>query len=457
MKNVFGIPLLLPLLLLLRLERCSALLVTRLREASRLCTYHNRPFALRLVPDQQQQDGDGKARLPNDSQPSRTIPTIGSKSTQSKPCTKSKVTGSNNNNNNQQPRRPFSSPGERRQRTVGNFMRNFSNGEEINTWMNNKVREQKLGGPSPFPPAWSSRDETDFVRTLRDVGAYQALEQFVHHFARKNVFVFTAAISAMANSRNAKVRARALIIFDKMDETGVLPSSFTFAALFQSVDGPEEAKQLMLKLQQTYKSKVAFSVDSFNQAIIACSRRIPGRHPSNKSWQVALDLAQSMRREGLRPNLWTYTSLLNVCAQTGQVRIAMSLFREIESNPDLTPNSRVYGSLLNVCAQAGDFVLASDVLKTMQENGININLFHCSAFLKALSRNGKVEMCLQVLDMMTGAAAQPNNETVKVGAFQMADFPRIAPDLVGTYQKSSPAFVCFMGESSHSYCTLLYT
>ena len=433
MKNVFGMP----LLLLLRLGWCSSLLVTGPRQTIRLCPYHSRRFALQAAPDQQQQqDGDGGTSPPSFSPSSRTIPPAGNRPSQSKPYIKSKFTGSNNNNNNnnnQHPRRQVSSSGGRRQqRPVENFMRDFSNGEEIRTWMNDKIREQKLGGPSPFPPTWSSRDETDFIRALRDMGAYQALELFVYHFARKNIFVFTAAISAMAKSRDANIRARALIVLDKMDETGVLPSSFTFAALFQSVDGPEKAKQLMMRLQQTYKGKFSFSVDSFNQAIIACSRRIPGRHPSNKSWQVALDLAQSMRREGLRPNLWTYISLLNVCAQTGQVRIAMSLFREIESNPDLTPNSRVYVSLLNVCAQAGDYVLANDVLKTMQENGIIINLFHCSAFLKALSRNGKVDMCLQVLDMMTGITAQPSNQTAKVGAFQMTEFPRIAPDLVGT-------------------------
>jgi len=314
---------------------------------------------------------------------------------------------------------------------VDSFLRKFANKEEINQWMQDKVNEndsEKLATNSFFPQTWSSRDETDFIRALRDMGAYQALELFVYRFARKNVFVYTAAISALANSRDRRMRFRALRLLDKMDEDRVLPTSFTFEALFQSIDGPEAAKQLMTRLEP-YNKRTKFSVESFNQAIMACSRTPPRRHPTNKSWQLALDFAHNLRRQGLRPNLKTYTSLLHVCAQTGQVRIAMSLFREIESNPDLTPNERVYGSLLNVCAQAGNYKLASDLLQTMKKNENPINLYHCSAFLKALSMNGKVEISLQVLDMMTGVPLSHQSKD-SGSAFQATEIPRIAPDLV---------------------------
>lgn len=283
----------------------------------------------------------------------------------------------------------------------------------------------------PIDASWSSKDETDFIRYLRDRGAYQALEQYASVLARKNVYVYTAAISSLAGSKNRKIRKRAMLLLNKMDEAGVVPSSFTFAALFQSVDGPEEARKLMAMLQ-AYAGKTTWSTAAFNQAIMACSRReLYQKRPTNKSWQVALEFLHSLRAEGLSPDWKTYTALLYVCAQTGQLRIALSLAREIESNPDIAGNSRVWGALLNVCAQAGDYKQANEVLIKMQEGGHNINLADCSAFLKALSRNGLVKLSFEVLDQITGS-----NLACKVsrnhGAFtlQLAKLPRISPDLV---------------------------
>jgi len=324
----------------------------------------------------------------------------------------------------------------RRQGAFDALLGQFQSPEEIDAWIKALAQDHaqsKSSSTYHIDASWSSKDETDFIRYLRDRGAYQALEQYASVLARKNVYVYTAAISSLAGSKNQKTRKRAMLLLNRMDEAGVLPSSFTFAALFQSIDGPVEARKLMTLLQ-TYKGKTSWSTAAFNEAIMACSRRgMYQKRPTNKGWQVALEFLHNLRAEGLSPDWKTYTALLNVCSQTGQLKIALSLAREIESNPNIAENSRVWGALLNVCAQAGDYRQANEVLIKMQEGGHNINLADCSAFLKALSRNGLVKLSFEVLDLIAGsklASEISNHGVTTLATVQLAKLPQISPDLV---------------------------
>lgn len=51
--------------------------------------------------------------------------------------------------------------------------------------------------------SWSSYDETSFIRLLRDRRAYREIIEFMS-VARKNVYVYTAAISSLASSDDYK-------------------------------------------------------------------------------------------------------------------------------------------------------------------------------------------------------------------------------------------------------------
>ncbi|CAB9519440.1 Pentatricopeptide repeat-containing protein [Seminavis robusta] len=328
----------------------------------------------------------------------------------------------------------------KKQHEFAQILKPFRTPQEIDAWMQGLVTVQQRQSNnttvlSVFPPtSWSSRDETDFIRFLRDRQAFLGLELFACHLARQNVFVYTAAISSLATSKQRNVRNRVHSLLQSMDDAQVLPSALTFAALFQATDGPEEAKQMMTRLQHNYQ-ETTWSVEAFHQAILACARtRKNSRHkPSNKSWQTALEFTHNLRRNGLTPNVKTYSSLLHVCARTGQLRIAMSLMKELQSTTSLTANQKVWTNLLNVCAVAGDYSQANQVIQTMQTEGHAIKLAHCSALLKALSKHGMVELSMALLDMMTDwDGTNTNNKELQLQSTTELVKLRspVAPDLV---------------------------
>jgi len=122
------------------------------------------------------------------------------------------------------------------------FLQNFRSAEEINAWME-KLAEEKaretLKEQHKIFASWSSRQETRFIRNLRDREAYAAIVLFVEHFGRRNVFVYTAAIASLASSNTHQEKVFDLL--NEMDLYNVRPSPYTFSALFQAMQGPKEA------------------------------------------------------------------------------------------------------------------------------------------------------------------------------------------------------------------------
>lgn len=246
----------------------------------------------------------------------------------------------------------------------------------------------------------SPREETELVRLLGKRNAYDSMLSFLP-FSRRKTSTYTAAMSALSKSRNSTLRSRALKLLDEMDDIGVKPTSYTFAALFSSIDGALATTKLLERIRQ-YDSTDVLHV--YNAAILACSR-VPSsersqvnRDPST-SWQTALNIYFEMRKAGIAPNLQSYGSLLHVCAQSGQVRIALSLLEEMR-NRGLKPNAKVWGAALNVCAKAGDCHEATRLMSEMQRDGVNPNTRHLSSLLSALAKVGQDEMAMEILEGM---------------------------------------------------------
>jgi pentatricopeptide repeat protein len=292
----------------------------------------------------------------------------------------------------------------------------------IDAWMEKLAVASKTTSLSSFE-TWSVRHQIDFIRLLQSRGAYASIMIFVKHFSF-DVYVYTTAISAMALSQQH--RKKALVLLDEMDKRKILPTAYTFTALICSVDGPDDTRNIMKKLN-TYQ-KVRLTVEIYDSAIHACRRTPKGALPSNKDWQTALNLFQQMRRNRITPTTKTYVALLQVLARTGQVKMAVTLLEEIQNTPGLHADDRVWGAAMNVCAQAGDYQEAIRLIMEMQQLDCRPNTRHCSSLLKAFARAGQDKLALRALDMML---APPGSSNLPFdGGGQLFTLPPTPPDLV---------------------------
>jgi pentatricopeptide repeat protein len=123
-------------------------------------------------------------------------------------------------------------------------------------------------------------------------------------------------------------------------------------------------------------------------------------------------MLRELRRKGVEPDERSYAHVLHACAQSGQVRIALTLLEELSSTTVLQ-SPQIYGAALNACAKGQSVKDALVVLKGMQERSIPINTVHVGALLSALANSGEEGLALEILhNFENGTSAKLDEELV---------------------------------------------
>jgi pentatricopeptide repeat protein len=302
---------------------------------------------------------------------------------------------------------------------------------EINDWMKYMVQRNIKLRLDP-------RDGPEFIKELANREAYDAMLIYLRELSDRSVFVYTSAISVLAQSETC--RPRAMDLLDEMKDIGVEPTAYTFTALFSSVDGAQASTKLFERIRNNYPH-VTIGVEVYNAAIHACSRG------ERQDWNTALKLFFQMKNNGIKPNQPTFASLLHSCARAGQLRVALSLLQEMKLT--MIPNEKVWGAALNACAQAGNYKEATNILYDMQDMGITPTTWHLGALLTALAKAGQHELSLQMLDGL-----QAGNPIVfpVAGGNKKLLLPAVPLDLVAI---NTVLFACAKVENSKGAKELL--
>lgn len=278
--------------------------------------------------------------------------------------------------------------------------------DEIDTWMDAqalaRAKNVTIQMQTPLDNEWSSRDEANFIRSLRDYKAYRAIDIFIRYLAcNKNVFVYTAAIASLATAE--EYQETALQLLDHMEEHNVRPSPYTFAALFQASNCPEKVWALQTRLKRDYPS-VIWTLPVWEAAIYACSRG-PG------NWTMAQNFIAEMKQESLFPSARTFLALFQMCSTAANATQAVEILRYFLQADGMAVSPRIWGAALQVCAIAGDHVSAGTMLSWMQGKGHRANVRHCTAYLKALAASRQDRVALDFLEYMVHGQSIDRGQT----------------------------------------------
>ena len=279
----------------------------------------------------------------------------------------------------------------------------FEKAEDIDKWMGDQSIADEASIRDEFR-SWKVSRQHSFIRYLEKRRAYEAIDLFMDKFARENVYLFTTALFSVASSPDP--HPRALKLLHRMDQRRIKPTTLTFTALLGSAAGPKQTSE-MIKIIDGYKD-IQLDSEVYNSAIYGCQRKSRHRKSSEQSssseeqWKTALNLFQRMRRNRVHPTSKTYLALLQVVGKTEKIKIALSLFREAQSAPDVVIDDRLWGAILNVCAASAQYATAITLFNEMTASGHRPNLRHCSSLLRALAKAGKGGMAYEALDMMLG-------------------------------------------------------
>merc|ERR550514_1958448 len=108
-----------------------------------------------------------------------------------------------------------------------------------------------------------------------------------------------------------------------------------------------------------------------------------------------------MHEAGIQGDTISYTTVINACAQTGDVEKAESwLVRMLESNVE--PNTITFNAVIAACAKKGDGRRANEWLEKMRLAGILPNSFSYNTAAKAHAARGDYR---RVEELMAGLRA----------------------------------------------------
>ena len=144
-------------------------------------------------------------------------------------------------------------------------------------------------------------------------------------------------------------------------------------------------------------------IRQMNAIIDACSRSRP----------VRLDLSFSILRHApVAPNVYTFGSLMSVCARAGSAQHAIRLLRTMERDYGVEPNAVVYNTAVSACGRANPPQpdLALKLLQEARDRGLRMSVVGYNAAISAAAQAGDWPGAVSLLNQMEKQQIDVDND-----------------------------------------------
>ncbi|KAL7496583.1 hypothetical protein ACHAWT_004757 [Skeletonema menzelii] len=119
-------------------------------------------------------------------------------------------------------------------------------------------------------------------------------------------------------------------------------------------------------------------------------------------------LLTRMRRRGVRPTVFTYNSLLKICAQTAQWKEAVSILSQCQREPGVNPDLVTFTSTIRACARARKTDKAMEIFRAVKDMGVKMDVYCYTTAMDACAKGRRWKVALSLLDEMKENGIEPN-------------------------------------------------
>mmetsp|Transcript_9130 Transcript_9130/g.18876 ORF Transcript_9130/g.18876 Transcript_9130/m.18876 type:complete len:596 (-) Transcript_9130:525-2312(-) len=150
------------------------------------------------------------------------------------------------------------------------------------------------------------------------------------------------------------------------------------------------------------------SLNVYQAVLVACARA--GQYDNVTS------LLTKMRRRGVRPNVYTYNSLLNVCAKDKETRWkeALSLLSQCQREPGIDPDLVTYTTAMRACIRGRRSDKAIEIFRVVKDMGIELDVYCYTTAMDACAKGKMWKTALSILREMKEKGIEPNEVTYGV-------------------------------------------
>ncbi|KAL6305233.1 hypothetical protein BKA93DRAFT_780560 [Sparassis latifolia] len=153
--------------------------------------------------------------------------------------------------------------------------------------------------------------------------------------------------------------------------------------------------------------------------------------------RVVMRVCLQMKNKGLRPNLTTYTYIMQACGIEGSYDMARATLEDMVSM-DIRPDREIFHYLLNA-ARYQDSRKLWEVISMMERFDIRPNESTYEYIILQYAESGNLELALQYLSALGMRGLSPTLKTAQ-GIIRVAGsmgFPRLALDLAEAFEQTS--------------------
>lgn len=230
-----------------------------------------------------------------------------------------------------------------------------------------------------------TRDEVSWMAMITGCVRHrpdkEALE-FFDHMPRRDVFSWTAMIQGYVQHGN---HSQALEFFVQMQVEGIRPNHITFGTVIGACAGLldiEKGREVHVNIvKEGYQSDVNVGnalVDMYSRCgSLSDAHRVFDGMPKRDavSWNVmiggyaehgngkeAFEVFQQMQSAGIKPDEFTFSSILSACRHAGLVGEACHYFNHMLGSNGITPSVHHYASIIDLLGRAGCLHEAEDFI-----------------------------------------------------------------------------------------------
>lgn len=267
---------------------------------------------------------------------------------------------------------------------------------------------------------------TGLVNFYAKCGQVEAARQALLEAGDPHLSAWTALIGGYVQHGKGR---DAIEIFHKMLSLGIKPSEKTFASVFGAIDDGmemvvgEQLHSLIIKLGFDSFTVVCNTILAFYMKRGLVQESLKTFHEMNEhdtvTWNAmitgfvgsghyeeAIGFLREMFFKGFNPNLYTYSSLLNICGDLPAIQWGKQTHCRI-LKPGFDSNVVVGSALIDMYSKCGHMNAARKVFDTLPLR----NLISWNTMLVGYAQNGFGKEALEIYDMMQINGVKPNDIT----------------------------------------------
>lgn len=221
-----------------------------------------------------------------------------------------------------------------------------------------------------------------------DLGAcWKAWNNLISEGGIPNEITLGCMVDALVSNR--EVRQAESLVNQWKDK--IRPNTVVYSTLIHGWAKQNDAKRAMSIFKQMQQENVACNAVTYNCMIHACVR--------SGDLQGSLELLGAMKRNpSLRPDKFTYSTIIKGYCGQGDIQNALVMFQEMLGE-NLAPDLVIYNTLLDGCVKTRQNYVCDDLLSDMLRKWrINPNSYTLSILIKRFGRQGDLMKAFELVE-----------------------------------------------------------